>query len=153
MKEVYTLEPESVLVEPLYSAVEIAQMELPGLPHSKPGVLARANAEGWRFENRTGVGGTKKMFELPAKYLKLVARGGRKEPAPALVGTVVSGSNKVDLQKLELAITALTNWERKRGVAFDTERRSAVIALLYDYLVLHEDDGLEAMDRVLRAVG
>lgn len=147
---------ESVLVGPLYSAAEIGAMGLLGLPRTKTAIIARAKAEGWPFEERKDLGGTKRMYKVPAKYVKSKREGSRSTTPPqsqAVAGTIVRGSSKVDLDKLELAMTALSNWEKKRAVEIDTERRSAVLALLYDYLVLHANEGEEAMDRVLRALG
>lgn len=132
-------------------------MGLVGLPRTKSAVIARAKAEGWRYEEKKDIGGTKRMYELPAKYLQSQAPA--PSPAPVLstpapvVGTVVSGTNKVDTEKLELAIRALTEWEQERNVQVSPERRPAVIALLYEYLEAHLDEGADAMQRVLRAIG
>ncbi|MDO8654226.1 MAG: hypothetical protein Q7R66_18805 [Undibacterium sp.] len=52
----------------LYTAAEIAKMRLPGLPTTKPPILARAEKEKWYFETKIGLGGVRKMFELPAYY-------------------------------------------------------------------------------------
>lgn len=72
-----------------------------------------------------------------------------------VAGTIVSGSNQVDLAKLELAMRALSEWEVERGLTVSADRRPAVVALLYDYLVKAEAEGkgLEAIDIVLRAIG
>lgn len=137
----------------LFSALEIGQMGLPGLPKTKARVIDRARIEGWSYEEVKDIGGTKRLYEIPEKYLS----GTSRQPAiatsvPALAGTIVRGQ-KVDTERLELAITALSNWEAKRNIQIDAGRRSAIIALLYDYLMTHEEDGDEAMDLVLRAIG
>jgi len=145
----------SVPPRQLYSASEIGKMNLPGLPKSKGRVIDRAKAEGWQFEERKDVGGVRRMYEIPEKYL---AGTSYSEPVvlqavTQVAGTVAGGSNRVDTGKLELAITALAGWEQKRNIQITPERRSAVIALLYEYLETHSEEGPEAMERVLRALG
>lgn len=50
------------------SAAEIAKLRLPGLPTTKANVLARAQREGWEYEEVTGLGGLRKLFEVPEIY-------------------------------------------------------------------------------------
>lgn len=94
------------------------------------------------------------MYKVPAKYFRGSSRSAPigMSASVQVAGTIVRGTNKIDPDKLQLAIKALSDWEGKRAIEMDAERRSAVIALLYDYLVLHEDEGADAMDRVLRAL-
>lgn len=73
------------------------------------------------------------------------------QPAP-VIGTVAGGSSRVDIRKLELAIKALETWESTRQLAIAAERRPAVIAVLYDFLVKSEDEGTDGIDVVLRAL-
>ncbi|MFU8625551.1 Mu transposase C-terminal domain-containing protein [Raoultella ornithinolytica] len=40
-----------------YTAQELANMRLPGLPETRPGIVARAKSEGWAFRPRSGRGG------------------------------------------------------------------------------------------------
>lgn len=85
----------------------------------------------------------------------LTAPSGLRVKAAPVAGTIVSGSNQVDLVKLELAMRALSEWELERNLVVNAERRPAVVALLYDYLVKAqaEGKGTEALDIVLRAIG
>ncbi|MGO4380341.1 DNA-binding protein [Pseudoduganella sp. RAF53_2] len=146
---------QSVLKGRLYSASEIAALALPGLPKSKPGVIARASAEGWKFETQKGIGGTKRLYEVPAKYFAgtVHARFEAARETAHVAGTVAGGTNKVDTEKLELAIRALTEWEKERNIQVSADRRPALIALLYEYLQNHLEEGPDAMQRVLRALG
>jgi hypothetical protein len=136
----------------LHSASEIALMKLPGLPHTKSSLITRAKREGWHYEEATGVGGTKRLYEIPQRYL---ANTSYAEPMVAKVaGIIAAGSSKVDPALLEIAMRALTEWEAERHIQVDPERRPAVIAILYDYLQDAEAGaGAEAMAVVLRALG
>lgn len=135
-----------------YSAAEIAAMKLPGLPATKARVIQRATAEGWPYEEMKGVGGTRRMYSVPEKYL-----AGTSLAAPIaakVIGAIAAGSSKVDPVKLETAIRALNEWEIERNVKVNSDRRPAVIAILYDYLQnAEEEGGEEAMAVVLRALG
>lgn len=52
----------------LLSAAEIARLRLPGLPSTKANVISRAEKEDWYFEEMTGLGGKRRVYELPARY-------------------------------------------------------------------------------------
>lgn len=98
------------------------------------------------------------MYEMPERYLTAVTSSseGGSPTSPALarvVGAVAGGTSKVDTKKLELAIRALDEWEQERNSRVSAERRPAVIALLYDHLQRAEEDGEDALELVLRALG
>ena len=59
----------------LVSASEIAQMGLPSLPTSRDNIRARADREGWYFEERRGQGGIKRVYAIPEQYLPQPQRG------------------------------------------------------------------------------
>jgi hypothetical protein len=44
-------------------------MRLPGLPTTKANVIARAEKEGWFYEEAKGVGGTRRLYQVPEQYL------------------------------------------------------------------------------------
>jgi hypothetical protein len=92
------------------------------------------------------------MYSVPEKYL-----AGTSLAAPIaakVIGAIAAGSSKVDPVKLETAIRALNEWEIERNVKVNSDRRPAVIAILYDYLQnAEEEGGEEAMAVVLRALG
>jgi hypothetical protein len=157
-------------VNKLYSASEIAGMRLPGLPTSKSAIINRAAQEGWYFEERPGLGGMRREYEVPAKYLSKIqgdeSAGGRealanlagstKSPEKAVssaddtvAGTITRGG-MADVKLLEIAMRALDEWEVERGIKISKERRPAVIAILYDYL---QKGNKDAVDVVLRALG
>lgn len=132
-------------------------MRLPGLPGTKAKVIARATSEAWPFVEAKGVGGTKRLYDVPSRYLAPEETRGTSF-APSLVtkvvGTIAAGSSKVDPVMLEIAIRALSEWEKERGIQVDPERRPAIVAILYDYLQDAEAGaGAEAMAVVLRALG
>ncbi|WP_410499669.1 DNA-binding protein [Chitinibacter sp. S2-10] len=45
-------------------------MQIPGLPASRQNVSVRAEREGWYSEERIGIGGRKKVYEVPERYLR-----------------------------------------------------------------------------------
>lgn len=120
----------------LFSAAEIAGMKLTGLPTSKGKVIERAASEGWYFEERKGIGGTRRVYEIPARYLpqtegEEVASG----TVDKVIGTIVAGTSQVDLDTLQLVETVLDEVLQARGLRIKPERRGAVVAFLYDYAV------------------
>ncbi len=163
----------------LFTATEIVAMNLPDLPTTKRAIQLRALKEGWQFESKVGLGGTRKVFAIPSQYLDgqgvVTAPGedsvgeapatapsqvglhsgpaAKGEPSKKVIGTIAGGSAKVDLSLLETAMRALSEWERERHTKVADDRRSAIVAILYDYLQSAEDNGEEAMSVVLRALG
>lgn len=51
------------------TAAELLEMRLPGLPGSKSALIARAKTEKWEYEEKTGVGGRRKVYTVPESYL------------------------------------------------------------------------------------
>jgi len=140
----------------LYSASEIAKMRLEGLPTSKVAIISRANNEGWYFEERTGIGGTRRVYEVPARYLghRVVEQpdltGTSMQPS-RVVGVVAAGTSKVDPALLQLAEEAFEEWQQERGLRLDPKRRGAVVAVLYDYLAQGADQADAA--NMLKVIG
>lgn len=64
----HTLSAATVSKKTLLSAAEIASLRLPGLPTTKANVIVRAEKEGWYFEETTGLGGKRRVYELPDRY-------------------------------------------------------------------------------------
>lgn len=142
----------------LRTAAEIARMGLPGLPTTKANVINRAEKEQWYFEEAKGPGGTRRLYEIPAKYLSAEGTGNvgdnairdQQTSGNKIVGSIAAGARDVDWEKMDLAMRALDEWEQERGVRVVPERRAAVISVLYDYLVRGEADELT---RVFKAIG
>ncbi|VVD84211.1 hypothetical protein PNO31109_01263 [Pandoraea nosoerga] len=116
-------------------------MALPDLPTTKANVIARAEKERWYFEERKGLGGTRRVYEIPARYL---GQADASAPAPdkpvvpkargEVVGTITPGGPKVDLEKLQFVDRVLEEWLQERGLRLKPERRAAVLSVLYDYM-------------------
>ncbi|MBA5605866.1 hypothetical protein H3H36_10895 [Duganella sp. FT3S] len=140
-------------MEKLLSASEIAALKIPGLPTTRAAVNVMAKRDGWEFELATGIGGTRRLYRLPAKYLPPSTQDSQQRPAAPVVGTIVRGSSQVDMHKLELAIKAVDTWEQTRDAKIDADRRPAVITVLYEFLVKSEGSDDAAIDVVLRALG
>jgi hypothetical protein len=130
----------------LYSAAEVAAMRLPGLPTSKAAVIARAKAEGWAYEEQTGVGGKRRAYELPAKYLSK-----EQNHAATVVGTIAAGSAQIDPERMRVVVQALEDWCKARRADLPADRKAALISVLYDYVT--KGAGVDEVTRLLQAMG
>lgn len=124
-------------MEKLFSAAEIADLDLPGVPKTRAGVRSFAERENWYYEERSGVGGMRRVYRVPASYL----RGAEAKiesvgvPPKAPVIAAVAAGTKADRQKLAIAVQALEEWASEQGISIDPERKGAIISVLYDYIV------------------
>ncbi|MFZ6644456.1 hypothetical protein ACO0LO_01965 [Undibacterium sp. TJN25] len=125
-----------------------------GLPKDLVSAVARGNDD-YRPIQRT----LKKLADATGKSVTWWLTGDdgadtkKEQTSATVVGTVAAGSARVDVHKLELAVKALTDWEVARGKPVSDERRPAVIAVLYDYIVSHPGKEQEGLATVLRAIG
>lgn len=120
----------------MLSASEIAALNIPGIPSTKVAIRAMAEREGWRYEERTGIGGRRRVYELPARFhpfLPGAKEGGSQPLQPGVAGTI-AGGRKADPVRLSWAVKALEEWSAENGVAINPDRKGAIIAVLYDYL-------------------
>jgi transcriptional regulator with XRE-family HTH domain len=69
-----------------------------------------------------------------------------------VVGTAVGGSSRIDPELLEIAARALREWEEARHIKVAEERRSAIVAVLYNHLIEAEASGESADAVVLRGL-
>lgn len=124
----------------LYTAAEIAQKRLPGLPTTKSSILARAAKEGWRYEEQYGIGGIRKVFEVPERYLLSApvmpeAVSARQDLAEYL--TADEGSSQhaaatvLDESKLALAARIVEEWLDMEKLTLIHRRKGNLIAILY----------------------
>lgn len=114
----------------LFSAAEIAGMELQGLPKTKANVIARAEKEGWYFEERTGLGGKKRVYAIPGQYMPTPqGLGERLEQVVSLYPDRVNAAEVagVSIQLLRRILTeesdpplqAVLNLARPMGISLD----------------------------------
>jgi hypothetical protein len=138
-------------VEPLRSASEIAALKLPGLPGSKVAIAARAEREGWYCEERTGLGGTRRVYRLPARYQDgqpPEPSGEDKRQAPH--AAVADGRPRIELDLLQMVETVLDEVLQQHDLKLKPERRGAVVAFLYDYA--SRGGGKDGMRMALQAL-
>lgn len=124
----------------LYTAAEIAQRRLSGLPTTKSSILARAAKEGWRYEEQYGIGGIRKVFEVPDRYLlsdKRIKQGvisARQDLEKYFVDDSV-GQDELSAQvneiKLALAARIMEEWLEAEKLVLSHEKKGSFIALLY----------------------
>ena len=166
----------------MLTAAEIAALKLPDLPATKRAIQLRAEKEGWRYETKLGLGGSRKVYAVPGRYFSgdgggggtaivgsaLAGDGGsggggtlsgREAPMTntgnKVVGAVVAGSAQGDMDRIQLVVRAVSEWEAERGVKISDDRRPAVIAVLYDYVKKAEESGEAELgiERFLKALG
>jgi len=153
----------------MLTAAEIAALKLPDLPATKRAIQLRADKEGWHFETKLGLGGTRKVYALPARYFghEEVGGGANADTQPSsrqerssngggkVVGAVVAGSAQGDMDRIQLVVRAVSEWEAERGVKISEDRRPAVIAVLYDYVKKAQETGDAdlGIERFLKALG
>lgn len=63
----------SVMLKVHYSASELEAMRLPGFPTSRVAIRTRAERESWPYVETKGIGGTKRLYDLPAAVRALVS--------------------------------------------------------------------------------
>lgn len=117
----------------LYSASEILKMGIPGLPTSRSSLLDRAASEGWYSEEKKGLGGAHKVYEIPARYL-----AGQDLAVPPQ-GTKASRPNNVvhldlvrEQRMLEIG-RAVDQWLMTSRLVMDLDKEYLLIQLLYRY--------------------
>lgn len=146
----------------LFTAAEIARMRLPGLPTTKSSILSRAAREGWRYEEQYGIGGIRRVFEIPDRYL-VAAHG-------AMAGRMVSQNTgcylvrhddagkdaaALDAGMLAEAAQVLEKWDLDERVGLSADEKGRLIALCYKMLADGAVSGdlsalLAAVTRVVR---
>lgn len=142
----------------MFSAREIGKMNLPGMPKSKPGIMAKARRECWPSETRTGFGGTSEVYKIPAYYLdgtEAKEAGqpiNRQETAKPAVARAVAGGQQANLALLQQVDTILEEVLQEKEVKLLPQRRGTVLAFLYDCVTKGVDlERLKAALQVLVA--
>ncbi|MEX3688893.1 DNA-binding protein [Paraburkholderia sp. BR14263] len=155
-----TFQGASVPTRELLSASQIATLRLPGLPATKARIIERATSEGWYFEERKGVGGTRRMYQVPEEYFDQESgRPVSKRPvvlneiASQKVRRLLRKTDMGDAEIVEAIALGVKNWIRNNRLEVSDEREAALIALLFSYF--REEGGLsrEKLEDMLRKVG
>lgn len=134
----------------LFTAAEIARMRLPGLPTTKSSILSRAAKEGWRYEEQYGIGGIRKVFEIPEHYLVLAHREtagiaayqNAEHYRVKRTGAENDISGSVNTAKLTAAAQVVEKWDSEEKIGMSPDKKSAIIAIFYKILM----DGCETAD-------
>lgn len=136
----------------LFTAAEIARMCLPGLPTTKSSILSRAAKEGWRYEEQYGIGGVRKAFEIPDRYLvsahgDVMERVVRQNPERYRVKRIGAGKGSaspgtVSTSKLAAAAHVLEKWDTGEHIGLSPDGKGKMIAIFYKMLV----DGVDMED-------
>lgn len=134
----------------LFTAAEIARMRLPGLPTTKSSILSRAAKEGWRYEEQYGIGGIRKVFEIPDHYLvsahediaEKAARQNAGKYRVKRIGLEKGTGNSVNAAKLAAAAHLLEKWDSDENIRMTPDEKGKLIAVFYKVLM----DGAETED-------
>ncbi len=139
----------------MFSAREIGKMNLPGMPKSKPAILAKARRECWPSEKRTVFGGMSEVYEIPAHYLDGTEAEQPRRPqatAKPAVARAVAGGQQANLALLQQVDTILEEVLQEKEVKLLPQRRGTVLAFLYDCVTKGVDlERLKAALQVLVA--
>lgn len=141
----------------MYAASEIAKLKLPELPTTIPSIHARAQKEGWHYETKIGLGGMRKMYEIPERYFA-TSDAASSQPAPIapqerrapVAGAILNGAI-VNSRQLASAMRALDEYLKENGLVIDEpEVKAEIVAILYKYL--QKDASGEDLQELLRVV-
>jgi hypothetical protein len=153
----------------LYTAAEIATMNLPGLPTTKKAILTRAEKEVWHYETKVGLGGVRKMFKIPAYYkpgykplpdepVQVAPAKSKSDAVPTIVedadriaATAADAfGSKIDPQRLSKAIQIVESYLEENKIYATAERKSDVVVVVYNFLKNKHDQ--EEIDQLLKLV-
>lgn len=144
----------------LLSASEIAGLRLPGLPTTKARVIERATREGWYYEERKGLGGTRRMYELPSEYLDGDAAPSQptrpvvlNEIAHKKIERLLSKTEMGDAEIVEAIALGVKNWIKNNKLQIGAEKEAALIALLFSYFQKEGSVSREKLEDMLKKVG
>ncbi|WP_423708638.1 hypothetical protein [Undibacterium sp. WLX3042] len=140
-------------MEKLLSASEILRMNLPGLPKTKPALLARAEKEAWQYESKIGLGGVRKVFLVPRAYLPgnvplrtentdLVDPASQSEAKAERIANKALDTfgEKIDGERLAYAIRFLDNYLEEKNIHVDAKRKSEIVVSLYNLMKTSENE-------------
>lgn len=142
-------------------------MHLPGLPTTIASIHARAKNEDWHFETKVGLGGVRKMYEIPAYYLPGYVMPNLDTDAPTLREAqkedIIEHANKVAQVARETVSADLVNHKllAKAIVTVDTyllghkvhltpQRRAEIVSIVYSFMQGNENK--EAVENLIKLV-
>lgn len=139
-------------------------MRLNGLPATKGRIIDRARLEGWYSEEQKGLGGTRRVYEIPAKYLAaneppphdevvdlnlIEAQQGKLRQQMAEIGRTTA-MNEMEL--LQEVVRGVELWIAKNNLPHDPDKKAALISLLYSYFKPMGQLDQEKLHELLKAV-
>lgn len=137
-----------------YSASELESLRLPGLPTSRVAIRSRAEKESWSFVESKGLGGTKRLYELPTELRTALAmRVAVDAPlsASTAVASTVMHAGLTDRQRCAASarkgvLAALDRLTSASGIS----REAAMTTLLTQAKLGQLEEQLETMLRSAR---
>ncbi|CAB3764231.1 hypothetical protein LMG29542_04822 [Paraburkholderia humisilvae] len=135
-------------------------MRLAGLPTTKARVIERAASEGWYWEERTGLGGRRKVYDVPGRYLAAKSTpeaaqtrsGELLEEATTYIKEQRKSGEFDDAELIREVVLGVERWLERNKLQPDPEKKAALISLLFKYF--KEDQTIDdaKLDKLLRAV-
>ncbi|WP_295756119.1 DNA-binding protein [Undibacterium sp.] len=140
------------MIKNRYAASEIAAMRLPGLPTKSTNIHERAKKEGWAYETAIGLGGARKMYEIPERYLAQPSQPSSQHYAEATqIANAHSDKNYIDHARLAEAMCFVDEWIAANKTNIQPMRKAEIVMFLYEYLEKHSDK--EEVNKLLKLVG
>ncbi|WP_124076102.1 hypothetical protein [Burkholderia gladioli] len=136
----------------LYAASELVKLRLPGLPGSKAAILAKADREQWPYEEQSGLGGMRRVYDVPERYFRGTASATEPhdqrridEVAGQKVRRYLSQNKMTDVELVEQIALGVENWIKNNGLEDNPEKKAALVALLFSYF---RDEGAVTTDKL-----
>lgn len=137
----------------LYSAAEILKMGISGLPTSRSSLLSRAQSEGWYSEERTGIGGTHKVYEIPARYLGSEAAGASGDATQPSktpqIASIAFAKTKEKRERMLLIMEALETFLAENNLKMAPERKVFLVDVLDRYFEL---EGVFSKEKLVETI-
>lgn len=153
------------------TASEIAKLRLPALPTTKVAIAARAEREKWAFKVTTGLGGQRKVYQVPEEYVNpapsakpakdggaagvydpMAGSGAMLQAAAEYVTQARRQGEMNDAELIREVVLGVEKWLERNNAHPDAEKKAALISLLFRYF---QTDGVmdqSKMDELLKAV-
>ncbi len=131
-------------------------MKLPGLPTSRDNIRARAEREGWYFEELTGQGGVRRVFSIPEKYLGATAGAKARAQIDQNLNSAREQQKTEGMADADLLASIIEGVERfaeRNGLALTADRKAAFITLFYRYFREEGTVDQETLGELMRRVG
>ncbi|UVS96451.1 hypothetical protein EFP19_12300 [Burkholderia glumae] len=113
--------------------------------------MAKAEREQWPYEEQSGLGGMRRVYEVPERYFSgnetmTEPRDHRiDEVAGQKVRRYLHQNRMTDVELVEQIALGVENWIKNNGLEQNPEKKAALVALLFSYF---RDEGAVTTDKL-----